>query len=113
MCVYALSLPIRPIAAATRATTASVQRLRAVCLPEHAGNKLPRTSRMSRMEPLTPGCAPAAGFFNTRQRPFSHVGIYVGEGVRIPSSGKAIMVASMRDKCWHTATTARGGSPAN
>lgn len=70
------------------------------------GIKLPRTSaEMSRA-----GAPPDAGrlrpgdlvFFNTRQRPFSHVGIYVGEErfVHSPSSGKTIMVTSMREKYW-------------
>ena len=72
------------------------------------GIKLPRTStEMSRA-----GSEPDAGqlhpgdlvFFNTRHQPFSHVGIYVGEErfVHSPSSGKAIMVANMRDKYWRS-----------
>lgn len=41
-------------------------------------------------------------FFNTRRRPFSHVGIYVGEDrfVHAPGSGKTITVASMREDYW-------------
>ena len=70
------------------------------------GMKLPRTSQeMSRMGlnlelgELRPG---DLVFFNTRRRPFSHVGIYVGEDrfVHSPSSGRAIMVSSMRDDYW-------------
>ena len=70
------------------------------------GIKLPRTStEMSRAgeqldaNQLRPG---DLVFFNTRQRPFSHVGIYVGEErfVHAPSSGKAVMMASMREKYW-------------
>jgi len=70
--------------------------------------KLPRTStEMSRMgehldaSQLRPG---DLVFFNTRQQPFSHVGIYVGEErfVHSPSSGKAIMMASMREKYWRS-----------
>jgi cell wall-associated NlpC family hydrolase len=70
--------------------------------------KLPRTSiEMSRVsadlnaDQLRPG---DLVFFNTRQQPFSHVGIYVGEErfVHSPSSGKAIIVTSMRDKYWRT-----------
>ena len=72
------------------------------------GIKLPRTStEMSRA-----GSEPDAGqlhpgdlvFFNTRHQPFSHVGIYVGEErfVHSPSSGKAIMVANMREKYWRS-----------
>lgn len=72
------------------------------------GIKLPRTStEISRVgEPLDsdqlhPG---DLVFFNTRQQPFSHVGIYVGEErfVHSPSSGKAIMMASMREKYWRS-----------
>lgn len=70
------------------------------------GMKLPRTStEMSRM-----GKEPADGqlhpgdlvFFNTRQRAFSHVGIYVGEErfIHSPSSGKAITITSMRENYW-------------
>lgn len=72
------------------------------------GIKLPRTStEMSRAgEPLDAGQLHPGDlvFFNTRQQPFSHVGIYVGEErfVHSPSSGKAIMVASMREKYWHS-----------
>ena len=70
------------------------------------GIKLPRTSaEMSQVggaldaSQLHPG---DLVFFNTRQQPFSHVGIYVGEErfVHSPSSGKAIMVADMREKYW-------------
>ncbi|MDD5383881.1 MAG: C40 family peptidase [Gallionella sp.] len=72
------------------------------------GIKLPRTStEMSRAgEPLDAGQLHPGDlvFFNTRQQPFSHVGIYVGEErfVHSPSSGKAIMVASMREKYWRS-----------
>ena len=72
------------------------------------GIKLPRTStEMSRAgsEPDTGQLRPGdLVFFNTRQQPFSHVGIYVGEErfVHSPSSGKAIMVANMRDKYWRS-----------
>ena len=68
--------------------------------------KLPRTStEMSRIgEPLDAGQLLPGDlvFFNTRQQPFSHVGIYVGEErfVHSPSSGKAIMMANMREKYW-------------
>ena len=72
------------------------------------GIQLPRTSaEMSRTgEPLDASQLRPGDlvFFNTRQRPFSHVGIYVGEQrfVHSPSSGKAIMVVSMREKYWHS-----------
>lgn len=72
------------------------------------GIRLPRTSaEMSRTgEPLDAGQLRPGDlvFFNTRQRPFSHVGIYVGEErfVHSPSSGKSIMVVSMREKYWRS-----------
>jgi cell wall-associated NlpC family hydrolase len=70
------------------------------------GMRLPRTStEMSRVgmnlesTQLRPG---DLVFFNTRKKPFSHVGIYVGENrfVHSPSSGRSIMVTSMRDDYW-------------
>lgn len=72
------------------------------------GIKLPRTStEMSRVgERLDAGQLRPGDlvFFNTRQRSFSHVGIYVGEErfVHSPSSGKAIMVVNMREKYWRS-----------
>lgn len=72
------------------------------------GMRLPRTSaEMSRIgmnleaSQLRPG---DLVFFNTRRKPFSHVGIYVGEErfVHSPSSGRAIMVSSMREDYWRT-----------
>ena len=72
------------------------------------GIKLPRTSsEMSRIGvqldtgQLQPG---DLVFFNTIHKPFSHVGIYVGEErfVHAPSSGRKIMVVSMRDEYWHS-----------
>lgn len=72
------------------------------------GTRLPRTSaEMSRVGTslktgqLRPG---DLVFFNTRKKPFSHVGIYVGEErfVHSPSSGKAIMVSSIRENYWRS-----------
>lgn len=72
------------------------------------GMKLPRTSHeMSQVGvnletgQLRPG---DLVFFNTRKKPFSHVGIYVGEErfVHSPSSGRAIMVTSMREDYWRS-----------
>lgn len=70
------------------------------------GIKLPRTSiQMSQVgehaDQLQPG---DLVFFNTKQLPFSHVGIYVGEErfVHAPSTGKAIMVTSLNDKYWRS-----------
>lgn len=70
------------------------------------GMRLPRTSHeMSQVglnleaTQLRPG---DLVFFNTRKKPFSHVGIYVGEDrfVHSPSSGRAIMVSNMREDYW-------------
>lgn len=72
------------------------------------GTRLPRTSaEMSRIGlnletgQLRPG---DLVFFNTRKKPFSHVGIYVGDErfVHSPSSGRAIMVSSMREDYWRS-----------
>jgi len=72
------------------------------------GIRLPRTSvEMSRVGEVLDAGQLRPGdlvFFDTRQRPFSHVGIYVGEErfVHSPSSGKAIMVVDMREKYWRS-----------
>lgn len=72
------------------------------------GLQLPRTSsEMSRMgaplgaAQLQPG---DLVFFDTMRRPYSHVGIFVGENrfVHSPSSGKAIMMTRLTDKYWRT-----------
>jgi cell wall-associated NlpC family hydrolase len=41
-------------------------------------------------------------FFNTMRRPFSHVGIYVGEGrfIHAPASGGAVELVNMADRYW-------------
>ena len=43
-------------------------------------------------------------FFNTRRRPYSHVGIYVGEQrfIHAPSRGREVEVVSMADRYWRT-----------
>ena len=72
------------------------------------GKDLPRTSReISRIgerverDQLLPG---DLVFFNTRDEPYSHVGIYVGADrfVHAPGSGKAISLVSMRNQYWQT-----------
>jgi cell wall-associated NlpC family hydrolase len=72
------------------------------------GKRLPRTSfEISHVganvgqKNLKPG---DLVFFNTRRKPYSHVGIYVGDGrfVHAPGSGKAIMLANMGQKYWHS-----------
>jgi cell wall-associated NlpC family hydrolase len=41
-------------------------------------------------------------FYNTRNRPYSHVGIYVGEGrfIHAPRAGAAVRVESVRTSYW-------------
>jgi cell wall-associated NlpC family hydrolase len=41
-------------------------------------------------------------FFNTLQRPFSHVGIYLGDGrfIHAPRTGAAVRVEDMRGRYW-------------
>jgi len=73
-----------------------------------AGLQLPRTSvEMSRMGMPLNNTQLQAGdlvFFNTQQQPFSHVGIYVGEGrfVHAPKTGKAISIAELKDDYWRS-----------
>lgn len=42
-------------------------------------------------------------FFNTRRRPFSHVGIYIGEErfVHAPSRGRDVEVSNMHSRYWN------------
>lgn len=71
-----------------------------------AGLVLPRDSyAMARLgqpialDELKPG---DLVFFNTMRRPFSHVGIYLGEQrfVHAPSSGKSVHVVDMTESYW-------------
>ena len=41
-------------------------------------------------------------FYNTRNRPYSHVGIYLGEGrfIHAPRPGKQVRVESLRSSYW-------------
>jgi cell wall-associated NlpC family hydrolase len=41
-------------------------------------------------------------FYNTLQRAFSHVGIYLGEGrfIHSPSRGKSVEIVDMSDRYW-------------
>ncbi len=43
-------------------------------------------------------------FFNTRHRPYSHVGIYIGEQrfVHAPSRGREVQVVDMGERYWQT-----------
>ena len=71
-----------------------------------ANVKMPRTTRgLSRIgdtvkkQELLPG---DLVFFNTRRRPFSHVGIYLGEGefIHAPSTGSKVSVENMDTGYW-------------
>ena len=54
-------------------------------------------------------------FYNTQGRPFSHVGIYLGESrfVHAPSTGGVVRIEDMRPATGRSASTARGASPTN
>ncbi len=41
-------------------------------------------------------------FYNTRKRPYSHVGIYIGEDrfIHAPSRGKSVEIVDMGDRYW-------------
>jgi cell wall-associated NlpC family hydrolase len=43
-------------------------------------------------------------FYNTRGRPFSHVGIYIGEGrfIHSPSRGGSVHIVNMSERYWLT-----------
>ena len=73
---------------------------------EGYGISLPRTSmEQSRMgqsvspEKLKPG---DLVFYNTINRPFSHVGIYLGDGrfIHAPKTGSAVRIESLKSAYW-------------
>ena len=72
------------------------------------GKSLPRsTDEISRfgtaqhLESLMPG---DLVFYNTLNKDFSHVGIYLGDGkfVHSPSTGKSVTTANMNDTYWRS-----------
>jgi cell wall-associated NlpC family hydrolase len=72
-----------------------------------AGIPLPRTTEgMSEIglalkkSELKPG---DLVFFDTRRKPFSHVGIYIGAHrfIHAPASGGAVQLVDMRERYWH------------
>jgi cell wall-associated NlpC family hydrolase len=72
------------------------------------GLELPRTAqalakagRPVRRADLRPG---DLVFYNTRNRPYSHVGIYVGEGrfVHAPRRGAKVRIESLETRYWRT-----------
>lgn len=67
-------------------------------IPRQADQQAAATMEIARSE-LQPG---DLVFFNTLQRAFSHVGIYVGEGrfIHSPKSGALVRVEDMRKSYW-------------
>jgi cell wall-associated NlpC family hydrolase len=72
------------------------------------GIELPRSAREQskagrpvRLADLRPG---DLVFYNTRRRPYSHVGIYLGEGrfVHAPRPGARVRIESMKTSYWRT-----------
>ena len=83
-------------------------------LPRRAEQQAAATQRIDKTE-LQPG---DLVFFNTLQRAFSHVGIYVGEGkfIHSPKPGAQVRVESMGVNYWSSRfdgarRVAAGGSP--
>ena len=67
-------------------------------LPRRAVDQARATEVIDRDE-LKPG---DLVFFNTMRRPFSHVGIYIGDGkfIHAPRPGKSVRVDDMREAYW-------------
>ena len=65
----------------------------------HSALAQSRAGKAVRLRDLRPG---DLVFYNTRRRPFSHVGIYLGEGrfVHSPRPGAQVRVESMRKPYW-------------
>lgn len=72
------------------------------------GWQLPRTSlEMSREGVPVEESQLRSGdlvFFNTQHKPFSHVGIYVGDNrfVHSPKTGKSVVIANMQGSYWRS-----------
>jgi len=70
-----------------------------ISLP-HNAKAMSQTSASIAKEELKPG---DLVFFNTRKRPFSHVGIYAGDGKFVHSTSsrsKEVQVSSLDDRYW-------------
>lgn len=69
-----------------------------LALPRNA-EEISRVGDPVRPDELEPG---DLVFFNTLQRPFSHVGIYLGEQrfIHAPSHGGQVEIVSMADRYW-------------
>lgn len=65
----------------------------------HNARAQSRAGRPVRFADLQPG---DLVFYNTRNRPFSHVGIYLGEGrfVHAPRSGARVRIESVHTRYW-------------
>jgi cell wall-associated NlpC family hydrolase len=74
------------------------QRARGIALPRnaHAQSKMGVPVKPSALEPGD------LVFYNTRNRPYSHVGIYLGEGrfIHAPRPGTRVRVESMQVAYW-------------
>ncbi|HET7525054.1 MAG TPA: C40 family peptidase [Burkholderiaceae bacterium] len=73
------------------------------------GIELPRSAEEQAaapmLRPVSPRGALQAGdlvFFNTQQRPFSHVGIYLGDGrfIHAPRTGAQVRIESLNASYW-------------
>lgn len=70
-----------------------------VSLP-HNAKAMSQTAEKIQKDELKPG---DLVFFNTLKKPFSHVGIYAGDGKFVHSSSsqtKRVMVSDMKDRYW-------------
>lgn len=66
----------------------------------HSAKALSRSGRpVKAIDDLRPG---DLVFYNTRQRPYSHVGIYIGEGqfIHAPRTGKTVRIESLEKPYW-------------
>jgi cell wall-associated NlpC family hydrolase len=65
----------------------------------HNARALSKTGRPVRFADLQPG---DLVFYNTRNRPYSHVGIYLGEGrfVHAPRTGARVRIESVHTRYW-------------
>jgi len=71
-----------------------------VLLPPHTA-ALSKVGTAVKLKELAPG---DLVFYNTRNRPYSHVGIYLGDGrfLHAPRTGASVRVESVRTPYWRT-----------